>query len=114
MAVIFNSVVIGIISVILITNVTIVVTIATTKVFNRSTKFHMSLLTICDFLTGLIIAIKVLLEANGHIIPLNLCKMIMGFILTLSNVICQINISMTIECMSMISVTGILSKIRFF
>ena len=114
MAGIFDAVVTGIISVIFITNITIVITIAKTKSFNRSTKFHLSVLTICDFLTGLFIAIKVLLEENGHIIPLELCKVIMGLIITLANVMCSINISMTIECMSMISVTGILSKLRFF
>ena len=114
MGFIFNAIVVIVISFISITNFLIVITLFKSKSFNRSTKMHLSLFTICDFCTGILIGIKVLLEENEYVISSAFCKVIVGLILLMSNVMCNIYTSMTLECMSMLSLTGKLSQLRFF
>ena len=114
MALIFNAVVIFTIATTFITNIIIVITLKRTKLFNHATKLHLSIFTICDLITGLLIGCNVLFIGNGYDMTLVQCKISIGFVLFMCNVMIITFISMTIECISMLYVKGWLSTIRFF
>ena len=113
MALIFIAIVAMIIVITLSTNVIIVITLTRTNSFNRCTKLHLSLFTMCDLITSLLIGSNVLMMENGYGRTLIKCKIITGLVLFMCNVMIIVFISMTMECISMLYVTGWLSKIRF-
>ena len=103
-----------VIGIILLTNALIVVTLSKTKSFSRATKLHISLFTICDGTTGLAIGLRFLLTSNGYILPLSFCKALLGIAAGASTSMLGFYTSMTIECLSMVSLSGLFSGWNFF
>ena len=103
-----NVAVSTVLAIILLTNVLIVVTLSKTKSFSRATKLHISLFTICDGITGMLLGTRFLMESNGYSLPFIACKLIVAIISSTASAMFGIYISMTMECLSMVSIAGLL------
>ena len=100
--------------IILITNAMILITLIKTKTFSRSIKLHLGLFTLFDCLTNISLSLRFIL---GDSIAMLACKTLLGLGAVAGTAMICMNISMTLECLSVLvppgssSSTGCLSLI---